>query len=170
MTVPMLLADASALQEIPRLVRPDGKAIYDLLDVMTDAVEEGRLQFPKDVVDDLRVSAQSEAICGWATGLGRNLRSFRADFSFNRPVMRYAKQLGFEYGFESLDSSEVSIVAVARLACQYTAENQPFVIVTEDTGEGPLAPTMEQLCNHAAWQYCGARDAIERLGMGSLLV
>jgi hypothetical protein len=166
---PRLLADASALQVMPTLIDVS-KLHTHLLAELTKRVEEQTLCFPREVADDLMVTARGDVIAGWASGLGSKLRQFKADIAYARPLMGYVKQCGFDAGFELLNGQEPSLASLGRLACQYAAEEVSFVVVTEDSGESPLSPTTEQLCQTASWGFMDARAAIRQIGLGEILV
>jgi len=137
---------------------------------LTEKVENFILCFPSEVVKDLSVTAEGDDVASWALGLGKSLRPFKAGIEFNRPLMALAKRCGFDSGFEVISGKEPSIAHVGRLACQYQSEERAFSIASEDTGEGPLSPTMEQLCDTAPWARIDAREAIIQLGFSNLLV
>ncbi|UTT48883.1 hypothetical protein [Rhodococcus gordoniae] len=162
-----IIADASALYMMTKIAHPD--RILELLAKMTTYVEDGQLCFPREVAQDLGVTARNEPIAGWATGLGRSLSAFRADIKFNRPLVAYAKSCGFDEGFSTISGEEPSIVHVGRLACQYSAENREFKVASEDTGENPISPTMEQLCSQASWTRIDARATLVELGLSGFL-
>lgn len=143
---------------------------FSLLEEMTIKVETSALCFPREVAVDLGVTARGEQVAGWAAGLGRAaLTPFRADIKYMRPLMAHVKSCGFEDGFDTISGNEPSIANVGRLACQYAAEDRNFAIASEDLGEGPLSPTMEQLCDAASWTLISARDAFYRLGLEDYL-
>ncbi|WP_192379155.1 hypothetical protein [Rhodococcus rhodochrous] len=163
----IIVADASALQAMPSLCSAENK--IQMMSEMTTRVEDGDLCFPRAVALDLRTTARDEPIASWASGLGRSLDPYKADIKYMRPLMGYVKQCGYEDGFDSLTGEEPSIADVGRLACRYQAEGKNFVIASEDTGEGPLSPTMEQLCAAASWNMIDAREALTCLGLSSYL-
>lgn len=159
----VIVADASALQAISKLAPPE--KCVELLTDMTTRVENQALCFPRAVALDLGTTAREEPIAGWAAGLGRSLNPFKADIKYMRPLMGFVKACGYEDGFDSLTGDEPSIADVGRLACQYRAEGKEFVVASEDTGAGPLSPTMEQLCGAASWTMITARQAVDRLDL-----
>ncbi|MEV4237050.1 hypothetical protein AB0J47_17945 [Nocardia sp. NPDC049737] len=163
----VFLADASALQGMFELFAPPN--IHRLVDRLTKAVDDRELGFPREVVTNLQVVARDDPVSFWAGGLGRRLNHFRADIVHDRTLMKHVDALGFEEGFETLDGSDPCIASIGRLACQYQHERTEFTVVTEDVGEGPLSPTMEQLCTTALWPYCDASACIRYLGLGNYL-
>lgn len=162
-----IIADASALYVMSQLAHPDN--LLDLFRGMTDCVEDGRLCFPSEVAKDLGVTARDEPVAIWATGLGRKLSIYRADIKYNRLLVSYAKACGFDEGFNTISGGEPSIAHVGRLACQYNNDSREFMVATEDVGENPLSPTMEQLCDQASWARIDAREAINRLDLSQFL-
>jgi hypothetical protein len=162
------LADAFAIREmgfcVPAKHRPQ------LWSHLTDAVEDGRLGFPKEVAEHLAVVARDEQAASWAAGLGASLGIYATNIKFNRPFMKIVYDLGFDQGIESLDDKDTGIIALGRLACEYAKLGTPFIIATEDLGVGPLAPTMEQICGHTGWQMENAKDCLNGLGLSGLLV
>jgi len=163
----VVIADASALQMMPKLTSK-GKAI-ELFGELTIRVESCLLCFPREVALDLGVTARDEHVAAWAAGLGRKLTPFRSDIKHMRTLMSYVRACGYPDGFDSISGDEPSIAHVSRLACQYAAEGKNFAVATEDTGEGPLSPTMEQLCDTASWDRVGAAEALNHLGLASFL-
>jgi hypothetical protein len=147
----------------------DEDDLEELWDTLTDLVEGGSLGFPRPVVAELGVIARGEPVQGWAAGLGTRLNSYSANIKYNRPLMGYAADLGYEYGFESLDGKDPSIISVGRLGCQYATEGTDFVIVTEDRGPNPLRPTMEDLATVAGWNYVNAGTCMQTLGCDHLI-
>lgn len=163
----VVIADASALQMMPNLTSKERS--IELFRELTVRVESCVLCFPREVAHDLGITARDDSVAAWAAGLGRNLTPFRADIKHMRTLMSYVKSCGYDDGFDSISGEEPSIANVARLACQYAADGKDFVIASEDTGEGPLSPTMEQLCDVASWVRVSASDALDRLGLASFL-
>lgn len=88
------LADASALERMPALVRED--VMPDFWTAMTKCVENQMLRFPKEVVEELAITARFEQIAAWASGLGSHLRPFRGNISYNRTLMSHVVACGFE--------------------------------------------------------------------------
>jgi hypothetical protein len=95
------LADAFAIREmglcVPAKHRPQ------LWSHLTEAVEDNRLGFPKEVAEHLAVVARDEQAASWAAGLGASLGPYATNIKFNRPLMKIVYDLGFDQGIESLD-------------------------------------------------------------------
>ncbi|MTD55210.1 hypothetical protein [Amycolatopsis pithecellobii] len=167
MTEPVYLADCFALRQMGQCVRPEARPT--LWSSLTDAVEDSRLGFPREVATELGVLARDEQVTSWASGLGANLRKFSADIKFNRPLMKIVETMGYQEGFDSLDGKEPAIAHLARLAISYSKTGTPFILATEDFGEGPLSPTMEQICEYQNWAYVDAMACLKGLGLGDLI-
>jgi hypothetical protein len=83
--------------------------------------------------------------------------------------MALVVNLGFSFGIESLEKDAGCLAAVGRLCMMLTEESTEFVLATEDTGDFPLRPTMEQLAQQAGWPYLDAKAALDHLDLGTLL-
>jgi hypothetical protein len=162
------LADASALERMPKLIRED--ALPEFWPAMTKAVENAQLRFPREVVDELNVTARLEQVAAWASGLGTHLNDFRGNIRYSRPLMAHVANCGFEEGFEDLDGKEPAAAGVGRLACQYSEGGATFWVATEDIGELPLRPTMVQICLQAGWGIVDAESCLRGLGLAALLL
>ncbi|PLV48014.1 hypothetical protein X011_17730 [Mycobacterium tuberculosis variant microti OV254] len=119
--------------------------------------------------DELQVIAREEPIWAWATGMTSRLSAYAPNYAFARPFMTYVRNLGFEYGIESLEGPEGCLATVGRLCLTLASETTEFVLATEDTGELPLRPTMEQIATLAGWALLDARAALDHLDLGALL-
>lgn len=161
------VADASALERMPTLVRED--ALSDFWPAMTKAVEKKHLRFPREVVAELNVTARLQQIAAWASGLGSHLNEFRGNIRYSRPLMACVAKCGFEEGFEDLDGKEPAAAGVGRLACEYSEGDATFWVATEDDGELPHRPTMVQICLEAGWRTVNADGCLRGLGLASLL-
>jgi hypothetical protein len=144
-----VLADAFGLIGLVEITPAPDRA--QLLADMTDCVEKRRLHFPREVADELAVLARETPLAGWGAGLGSALSDYRADIVYNRQLMAMVASLGFPEGFSGLDNKDPSLLSIARLACQYRETNVDFMMLTTDLGEGPLRPSMGQLCTEADW-------------------
>ncbi|MGY4712573.1 hypothetical protein ACXDF8_23970 [Mycolicibacterium sp. CBM1] len=141
----------------------------DLLTGLSKLVDRAELGFPREVCSELEIIAREEPIWAWANGLTSKLDPFAADIVYMRTLMANAVELGFEDGFESLEKGENGFGPVCRLCFHLQAEEREFVLATEDTGETPLRPTMEQIANHVGWTRIDAATALEHLGLADLL-
>jgi len=146
-----VIADALGLVDLWAACDSSPSKRLALLVALTELVEDQVLRFPKEIADELAVVDRGGHLASWAAGLGSHLNSFNANYKYNLPLMQYAKELGFEEGFQSLDGKDPAVVAAGRLACEYSATAVEFAILTGDLGKAPLRPTMEQLCDHAGW-------------------
>lgn len=162
------LADASALERMPELVREDDLTTF--WQAMTKAVENAQLRFPREVVLELGVTARLEQVSSWASGLGSALKPYAGNIIYARPLMAHVLACGFEEGFELLDGKEPAAAGVGRLACEYSANSATFWVATEDAGELPLRPTMTQICQQAGWQITDAKGCLHGLGLTHLLL
>ena len=120
--------------------------------------------------DELLVIARDEPIWAWASGLASKLDAYSADIAFMRPLMGYIRKAGFPHGIESLDGKEGCLPSVGCLCLQLAGSKVNFVLTTEDTGEHPLRPTMEQIANECGWTVLSARCALTHLGLANLLI
>lgn len=155
--VPLFIADASALLEITKCVPP--KNLTKLWLVLTEKVETSELGFPRAVVNDLSELARSERVGDWAHGLGSSLNNFSPHIKYQRWLMGIVQEkLGFDNGFEGILGKDSSKVHVGMLARQVSQSGREVTIVTEDFGEAPLGPTMQQLCDVAGWPYVSMRQ------------
>jgi hypothetical protein len=141
----------------------------DLLTGLTKRVDKGELGFPREVCAELEVIAREEPIWAWANGLTSKLDPFSSNINYIRPLMTLVVRLGFEYGIETLEKDRSAFAPVGRLCLMLQEESTDFVLATEDTGEVPLRPTMEQVAQQAGWQHLDARGALNYLGLADLL-
>lgn len=141
----------------------------DLLDALTKAVARNRLGFPREVVDELQVIARDEPIWSWAMGVKGALGPYDMDVANLRPFMGHVHDLGFTDGIETLDGKENCIPAIGCLCLDLGERSLNFVLATEDVGETPLRPTMEQIAKHIGWSTVDAQAALEHLQLGHLL-
>lgn len=142
----------------------------NLLAGLTECVDDERFGFPREVCSELQTIARDEPIWAWASGLTSKLDRFSANIGYIRPVMALVANLGFAFGIETLEKDTGCLAAVGRLCMMLTEELTEFVLATEDTGDLPLRPTMEQLAQQAGWPYLDARAALDHLGLGALLI
>jgi hypothetical protein len=163
----LCVADASALHEMSRAV--DNANHPNLLTGLTRCVDQERLAFPREVADELQVVAREEPIWAWANGLTSKLDKYSADIALMRPLMGHVRKAGFPHGIESLDGKEGCLTQVGCLCLELEDALTTFVLATEDTGEHPLRPTMEQIAVQAGWSVLDARGALTHLGLEHLL-
>jgi hypothetical protein len=164
----LCVADASALHELCRIVPPPRHP--ELLDGLTQRIDDAELGFPREVCKELQgIAREDPTIWAWASGLTTKLNSFNPDFIYMRTVMAHVVDLGFDHGIDQLESREGAFAPVCRLCCNLQADGHDFVLATEDTGEYPLRPTMEQMAVRAGWNHFSAGDALNHLGLADLL-
>lgn len=166
MNKPICIADASALHEISRSTNRTKHA--EMIQGLTSCVDQGRLAFPRAVADELTVIARGEPIWSWASGLTSKLDAYNPNISWMRPFMGYVVQCGFEHGIEGIENGEGAMATVGCLCLELQNSSRQFVLATEDIGETPLRPTMEQVANLAGWNIIDARGALNHLGLGHL--
>jgi hypothetical protein len=160
---PIIIADATGLLGLHSLA-PATK-VGALFDAVTLRLEAGTLRFPREVVDELQVIARYEFIAGWASGLGSTRDKWTSEVVHLRQVMTLVTRLGYEEGFVSLDGSDPSIAYVARMCFHLQAQSVDFRVLSSDLGNGPLSPTMEQICGEAGWQIISPQDCVTRLSL-----
>ncbi|MBO0609367.1 hypothetical protein [Myceligenerans salitolerans] len=166
MSKSICIADASVLHEISRSI--DSARHADMIHGLTSCVDQGILGFPRDVATELTVIARGEPIWSWANGLTSKIDNYNPSISWMRPFMGYVQEAGFEYGIDGIESGENAMATVGCLCLQLQSESREFVLATEDNGETPLRPTMEQIANLAGWSMIDARGALNHLGLGHL--
>lgn len=145
-----------------------------LISGLTDAVDEGRLGFPRAVADDLMAIVHRDPpehpIWAWAKGLTTKLDPYAANVGQRRPLMGHIVDLGFEHGPESLvDNREGCLVEVGCLCLDLCEGGRDFYLATEDVGEHPLRPTLGQLAEACGWPLLDAVGALTMLGLDHLL-
>jgi hypothetical protein len=141
-----------------------------MIDELTICVDQGTLAFPRDVASELKVIARGEPIWSWASGLTSKLDNYNPNIKWMRPFMGYVSEAGFEFGIEGIESDESGMTKVGCLCLELQNNATQFVLATEDTGETPLRPTMEQIAMQARWSTIDARGALNHLGLGHLSI
>ena len=163
----LCVADASALYEMCRQIAEPKHP--EFLEGLNRAMKKGCLGFPREVADDLSVIARDEPIWAWASGQRGRLDDFAGDIGQMRPLMGLVRDLGFPNGIESLDGRENCLSSIGCLCLHLEEQGKKFVVATEDFGEAPLRPTMEQIANRKGWTVISATETLGVLNLRHLL-
>jgi hypothetical protein len=163
----ILLFDVSGLLRLSDITKQAD--FNELLEALTQHIEKGKAGFPRRVVEELKVLARDEPITQWCIGLGNGIRHCNPTYSYFQAIMDVVAELGFDEGLENPDGSEPSFIYTVARSYFWRLDGQEVVIVSEDVGDHPLRPTMEQLCDRLSCPMIDARSAVRELSLSRFL-
>lgn len=115
----------------------------ECFDGMTDLVQESRLCFPAEVVEELGRLARGEQALVWAKAVAASRCNKGAPYSFTSWVLESCSGLVDE---TALATQEPAAPFVAAQAVQIRAEDNEVFVVTEDIREKPTRLCLRQAC------------------------
>lgn len=163
MSIDVIVVDQFGLVALQDLVDPADT--NDLFEIVSQCFSQGTLRAPREVFDEISHVQRGTFLAGWVTGLGQNRNQWVPDIGYQRPVMGLVASVGFKSGFETLDGRDPTCSDVARLCFELQGSGLNFAVLSTDTGNNPLAPTMEQLCSAAGWKMIDAAQAAAHLDL-----
>jgi hypothetical protein len=162
------LIDAPALMAVKGCCDPD--QFPELLVSLSELVEDGKLRFPRAVINELQVYARGEQVTAWAIGIGKKVRDYAAYNEDKLAIMHMIQlDLGYDSGLEDMDGGEPAIIDLAAAGHMFESRNTPFWMISEDCGTAPLRPTMEEICQFRSWPMLSASDGLKSLGLEQYL-